>query len=105
GHTGLPIITNIAAGGTRSCGAAGDKQFSGGAKDPFHPHGQMVMWEDARLSTHAMEIKTIKILLVEDNPDDVFFLRMVLHKVTGTHFELHPVKTLAAGLSRLAEGN
>ena len=65
----------------------------------------MVMWEDARLSTHAMEIKTIKILLVEDNPDDVFFLRMVLHKVTGTHFELHPVKTLAAGLSRLAEGN
>jgi PAS domain S-box-containing protein len=52
-----------------------------------------------------MEIKTIKILLVEDNPDDVFFLRMVLHKVTGTHFELHPVKTLAAGLTRLAEGN
>ncbi|HEY3912839.1 MAG TPA: PAS domain S-box protein, partial [Verrucomicrobiae bacterium] len=52
-----------------------------------------------------MEIKTIKILLVEDNPDDVFFLRMVLHKVTGTHFELHPVKTLAAGLIRLAEGN
>ncbi|HEX4122517.1 MAG TPA: PAS domain S-box protein [Verrucomicrobiae bacterium] len=52
-----------------------------------------------------MEIKTIKILLVEDNPDDVFFLRMVLHKVTGTHFELHPVKTLANGLSRLAEGN
>ena len=33
-----------------------------------------------------MEIKTIKILLVEDNPDDVFFLHAVLDRVTGTHF-------------------
>lgn len=50
-----------------------------------------------------MEIKNIKILLVEDNPDDVFFLRMVLHKVTGTHFHLEPVTTLAAGVTRLEQ--
>jgi sigma-B regulation protein RsbU (phosphoserine phosphatase) len=51
-----------------------------------------------------MEIKNIKILLVEDNSDDVFFLRMVLQKVTGTHFQLEPVKSLAAGISRLEQG-
>jgi sigma-B regulation protein RsbU (phosphoserine phosphatase) len=52
-----------------------------------------------------MEIKTINILLVEDNPDDVFFLRMMLQKVAGTHFELHAANSLASGLTRLAEGN
>jgi PAS domain S-box-containing protein len=48
-----------------------------------------------------MEIKTIKILLIEDNPDDVFFLRMVLHKVTGTHFQLEAVGTSQAAQERL----
>ncbi|HUD48972.1 MAG TPA: SpoIIE family protein phosphatase [Candidatus Baltobacteraceae bacterium] len=52
-----------------------------------------------------MEIKTISILLIEDNPDDVFFLRMMLQKVAGVHFELHPVTDLASGLTRLAQGN
>jgi sigma-B regulation protein RsbU (phosphoserine phosphatase) len=52
-----------------------------------------------------MEIKTIKILLVEDNPDDVFYLRMVLHKVTGTHFELESTGSLASTTKRLAIGN
>jgi PAS domain S-box-containing protein len=60
---------------------------------------------DARLGTHGMEIKTIKLLLVEDNPDDVFLLRTMLGKVGGTVFELHHVETLASALARVAEGN
>lgn len=52
-----------------------------------------------------MEIKTIKLLLVEDNPDDVFLLRTMLGKVSGPGFELHHVNNLAAGLTRVAEGN
>ena len=59
----------------------------------------------ARLSTPGMELKTINILLVEDNPDDVFFLRMMLQKVAGAHFEFHDAKNLSSGLTRLAEGN
>jgi sigma-B regulation protein RsbU (phosphoserine phosphatase) len=57
------------------------------------------------VGTPGMKIKAINILLVEDNPDDVFFLRMMLNKVSGAHFELHPVQDLATGLTRLAEGN
>jgi sigma-B regulation protein RsbU (phosphoserine phosphatase) len=49
-----------------------------------------------------MEIKKIKILLVEDNPDDVFLLGNALGKATGTHFEMESVPTLAATLERLA---
>jgi sigma-B regulation protein RsbU (phosphoserine phosphatase) len=49
-----------------------------------------------------MEIKTIKILLVEDNADDVFLLQKMLQKDTGTHFQIEPVGTLAAALARLA---
>lgn len=49
-----------------------------------------------------MEIKTIKILLVEDNSDDVFFLEKMLEKDTGTHFRIEPVSTLAAALERVA---
>ena len=51
-----------------------------------------------------MDIKTIKILLVEDNPDDVFFLGTVLRKVTGTHFQLETAPNLAASIERLAAG-
>jgi PAS domain S-box-containing protein len=52
-----------------------------------------------------MEIKTINVLVVEDNPDDVFFLGMMLQKVAAAHFELHPVPNLASALKRLAQGN
>jgi sigma-B regulation protein RsbU (phosphoserine phosphatase) len=52
-----------------------------------------------------METDIINILLIEDNPDDVYFLRLMLQNVAGVHFELHPVTNLAAGLARLAEGN
>jgi sigma-B regulation protein RsbU (phosphoserine phosphatase) len=52
-----------------------------------------------------MEIKTIKILLVEDNPDDVFLLHAALDRVTGTHFKLETTRTLAASVARLAAGD
>ena len=48
-----------------------------------------------------MEIKTIKILLVEDNPVDVLFLRSVLGRDTGARFHLDTVTSLADALSRL----
>lgn len=51
-----------------------------------------------------MESKTIRVLLIEDNPDDVFFLRMVLRKLDGTSFELEPASSLAKGLERMASG-
>jgi len=60
--------------------------------------------EETRLGTHDMEIKTIKTLLIEDNLDDVTILRMVLQKVSGTHFRLDTAGSLAEGLSRLKEG-
>lgn len=52
-----------------------------------------------------MEIKTIKVLVFEDNPDDLFFLRTVLNKATGTHFQLESARNLAAGLERLTAGD
>ena len=52
-----------------------------------------------------MEVKTINILVIEDNTDDVFLLRTMLQKVTDRRFELHHIGTLASGLTRLAEGN
>jgi len=52
-----------------------------------------------------METKTIRILLIEDNPDDVFYLRMVLRKIDGASFQLEPCETLAAGLQRLRAGD
>ncbi|MGZ4971579.1 MAG: PAS domain S-box protein [Limisphaerales bacterium] len=51
-----------------------------------------------------MDQKNIKILLIEDNPDDVFFLRMVLHKADGTSFDIEPVEDLASGIDRLKQG-
>jgi len=52
-----------------------------------------------------METKTIKILVIEDSPDDLFFLRAVLDKVTGTRFQLDAARNLAAGIERLATGD
>lgn len=51
-----------------------------------------------------MDQKTVRILLIEDNPDDVFFLRMVLHKADGTAFQIEPVEDLASGIERLKKG-
>ncbi|HWD17879.1 MAG TPA: PAS domain S-box protein [Verrucomicrobiae bacterium] len=51
-----------------------------------------------------MEIRTIRVLLIEDNLDDVTFLRRTLQRVSGTHFQLEPARTLAEGLARLQDG-
>jgi sigma-B regulation protein RsbU (phosphoserine phosphatase) len=51
-----------------------------------------------------METRTIKLLLIEDNPDDVSFLRMALKKAAGIRFQLEAAKTLQEGLARLDAG-
>ncbi len=52
-----------------------------------------------------MDIKTIKILVVEDNVDDIFLLHTVLRRVTGTHFHLETAHNLAASIERLGAGD
>lgn len=52
-----------------------------------------------------MDIKTIKVLLVEDNTDDVFFLHSALNKRKGTHFQVETTSTVSAGIARLDAGN
>ena len=52
-----------------------------------------------------MDQKNVRILLIEDNPDDVFFLRMVLHKADGTTFNIEPVDDLASGIERIKQNN
>ena len=52
-----------------------------------------------------MEIKTIKVLVIEDSPDDLFFLRAALDKVAGTRFQLEAARDLALGVERLAGGD
>lgn len=51
-----------------------------------------------------MDTKVIKVLLIEDNPDDVFFLRMVLRKLDGTSFQLDSASCLEKGLFMLEDG-
>jgi PAS domain S-box-containing protein len=51
-----------------------------------------------------MEMKTIKLLLIEDNLDDAQFLRMALHKASGVQFHSETAKNLEEGLGRLAQG-
>ena len=51
-----------------------------------------------------METKTINMLLIEDDPDDVHFLRRALHKASGVQFQVEPAKNLEESLARLARG-
>jgi sigma-B regulation protein RsbU (phosphoserine phosphatase) len=51
-----------------------------------------------------MEIKTIKLLLIEDNPDDAQFLRRALRASTGVRFELELATNLKEGLAALERG-
>ncbi len=51
-----------------------------------------------------MEIRTIRVLLIEDNLDDVTFLRRTLQRVSGTHFQLESARSLAEGAARLKAG-
>jgi len=50
-----------------------------------------------------MQIQTIRVLLIEDNPDDVFFLRRMLQRSTIVQFDLHTSESLKGGLERLAK--
>jgi PAS domain S-box-containing protein len=51
-----------------------------------------------------MEIKTIKLLLIEDDEDDAELLRIALKKATGVRFQLETARTLKDGLARIAQG-
>jgi sigma-B regulation protein RsbU (phosphoserine phosphatase) len=51
-----------------------------------------------------MEIHKIRILLVEDDPDDVNLVRALLHKSGDARFELEVADTLAKGSARLNFG-
>ncbi|HEY3861004.1 MAG TPA: SpoIIE family protein phosphatase [Verrucomicrobiae bacterium] len=51
-----------------------------------------------------METKTITVLLIEDNPDDVYFLRAVLSHNAAVKLQLEPANSLKEGLARLAKG-
>lgn len=51
-----------------------------------------------------MEQKRIKVLLFEDNQDDVFLLRKMLQKASTVQFELEVAETLAEGLQRVKAG-
>jgi len=57
-----------------------------------------------RLPAQDMEIKTIKLLLIEDDEDDAELLRAALKKATGVRFQLEIAKTLKEGLPRIAQG-
>jgi len=52
-----------------------------------------------------MEIRTIRVLLVEDNLEDVTFLRRTLQRVSGTHFQLETVTRLSDASAKLKEGD
>ncbi|OCQ89431.1 hybrid sensor histidine kinase/response regulator [Nostoc sp. MBR 210] len=49
--------------------------------------------------------KLIKVLLVEDNPGDVFLLQELLKEVKTVNIELHPVEQLSAALNLLADNS
>jgi PAS domain S-box-containing protein len=51
-----------------------------------------------------METKTINMLLIEDDPDDVQFLRRTLHKTSGVRFQVETAKNLEESLARLTQG-
>jgi phosphoserine phosphatase RsbU/P len=52
-----------------------------------------------------MDSKPIKVLLVEDNPEDVFLLERILQKARGARFELQTADTLNRALTLLEQGN
>jgi sigma-B regulation protein RsbU (phosphoserine phosphatase) len=52
-----------------------------------------------------MDSKPIKVLLVEDNPEDVFLLEMTLRKARGAKFQMESVASLKNALARLEQGN
>ncbi len=59
-----------------------------------------------RLSSlsQKMEEKPIKVLLVEDNDDDVFLLRKMLQKAATVKFEVQVIDRFSKALERMKEG-
>ncbi len=52
-----------------------------------------------------MDQKRIKVLLFEDNQDDIFLLRKMLQKATTVQFDVEVAETLAKGLERVRVGD
>ena len=50
-----------------------------------------------------MDSKSIKVLLVEDNPEDVFLLERILQKDKGARFELETADSLSKALTQLEQ--
>jgi len=50
-----------------------------------------------------MRAKTIKILLIEDNPADVLLVREMLRDACDIRFDLHDADRLASGIERLRQ--
>lgn len=51
-----------------------------------------------------MQLAPINILVIEDNPEDVFFVRTILKKAKGVDFAIEAAGSLADGCRRLAAG-
>lgn len=51
-----------------------------------------------------MEDKRIRVLLIEDNPDDVWLLRETLAEPAGVQIQMENADRLSSGLARLAQG-
>ncbi|MEO7297204.1 MAG: SpoIIE family protein phosphatase [Verrucomicrobiota bacterium] len=52
-----------------------------------------------------MDAKPIKVLLVEDNPEDVFLLQRILSRGRGAQFEIESEESLKKALARLERGD
>jgi len=52
-----------------------------------------------------MDSKSVRVLLVEDNPGDTRLIREMLADVAGTCFDLECAERLSSGIERLAEGD
>jgi two-component system, cell cycle sensor histidine kinase and response regulator CckA len=52
----------------------------------------------------CMSVVTLKVLLVEDNPDDALLLRRMLRNARDVRFELEHADKISAALERIAEG-
>lgn len=52
-----------------------------------------------------MDSKPIQVLLVEDNPEDIFLFEMTLRKARGAKFQMESAVSLKSALARLEQGN
>jgi diguanylate cyclase (GGDEF)-like protein len=52
-----------------------------------------------------MATKVVRVLMIDDDEDDVVLVRSMLERVPGVRFELEACRTGAAGIERLRSGN